>query len=36
MSSPVNSPRFGTAGRFELQAQERRLLVDRVPAIDID
>jgi DNA-binding winged helix-turn-helix (wHTH) protein len=32
MSSSVNSLRFGTAGRFELQAHERRLLVDGVPA----
>ena len=32
MSSSANSLRFGTEGRFELQAHERRLLVDGVPA----
>ena len=32
MSSPVNSLRFGPSGRFELQAHERRLLVEGVPA----
>jgi DNA-binding winged helix-turn-helix (wHTH) protein len=32
MSSSVSSLRFGPAGRFELQAHERRLLVDGVPA----
>ncbi len=32
MSPSVNSLKFGPAGRFELQAHERRLLVDGVPA----
>ncbi len=32
MTSTVSSLRFGPAGRFELQAHERRLLVDGVPA----
>ena len=32
MSSTVNSLRFGPSGRFELQAHERRLLVEGVPA----
>jgi predicted ATPase/DNA-binding winged helix-turn-helix (wHTH) protein len=32
MGSPVPSLRFGPAGRFELQAHERRLLVDGVAA----
>ena len=32
MSSSANPLRFGPAGRFELQAHERRLLVDGAPA----
>ena len=32
MGSTVQSLKFGPAGRFELQAHERRLLVDGVPA----
>ncbi len=32
MGSSVQSLRFGPAGRFELQAHERRLLVDGVAA----
>jgi hypothetical protein len=32
MGSLDDSLKFGPAGRFELQARERRLLVDGVPA----